>query len=214
MELPNLTYINELSGNDDSFKEKIIAIIKNELPEEIKNYPIYFSDSLTNIESVHAAIIKMKQAIPGIPIINIFDHSRLILGSDAAEAEEKKLFRLYSMCNTIKKMDCINIVLSQLNRKVEDYIAQTGRYRAPNEADLFGADAAGQFADTIAIMHNPSKYGTIGKEFYMDSEERTKIKTANKLWMEIVKNREGTLGRVVFNVNFAASSITNFSLNG
>jgi len=38
MELPNLTYINELSGNDDSFKEKIIAIIKNELPEEIKNY--------------------------------------------------------------------------------------------------------------------------------------------------------------------------------
>ena len=194
------------------YKDDSIKALLQTKAKEIEDYPIYFSSTSTNIESVQQALLKLKQANPTIPIINIFDHSRLIMGSDSSEAEEKKLFRLYSMCNVIKKMDCINIVLSQLNRKIEDYIAQTGKYRAPNEADLFGADAAGQFADTIAIMHNPSKYGNIGKDFYYDTEERTKIATKNKLWLEIVKNREGTLGRIVFNVNFATSSITNYSL--
>lgn len=38
MEQPNLNYINELSGDSIDFKEKIIGIIKKELPEEIAIY--------------------------------------------------------------------------------------------------------------------------------------------------------------------------------
>jgi len=38
MEQPNLNYINELSGDDEVFKQKMIAIVKTELPQEIESY--------------------------------------------------------------------------------------------------------------------------------------------------------------------------------
>ena len=44
MELPNLSYINTLSGGDDAFKNKLIAIIKTEFPDEKAAY-------LKNIEA-------------------------------------------------------------------------------------------------------------------------------------------------------------------
>ena len=44
MEQPNLSYINDLSGGDESFKEKLINIIRMEFPNERE---IYFK----NIES-------------------------------------------------------------------------------------------------------------------------------------------------------------------
>ena len=38
MEKPNLSYINALVGNDDAFRQKIIATIQAELPVEITEY--------------------------------------------------------------------------------------------------------------------------------------------------------------------------------
>ncbi|MXN92708.1 Hpt domain-containing protein [Flavobacterium sp. Sd200] len=38
MEQPNLNYINDLAGDDDAFRAKLIAVIKNELPAEIAEY--------------------------------------------------------------------------------------------------------------------------------------------------------------------------------
>ena len=38
MEQPNLNYIDQLCGEDDAFKKKMITIIKKELPLEIVAY--------------------------------------------------------------------------------------------------------------------------------------------------------------------------------
>lgn len=38
IEQPNLNYIKELSGNDISFEQKFIKIVKNEFPEEKMEY--------------------------------------------------------------------------------------------------------------------------------------------------------------------------------
>lgn len=38
MEQPNLNYIDELSGDNLEFKIKLIGILKNELPKEVKDY--------------------------------------------------------------------------------------------------------------------------------------------------------------------------------
>lgn len=38
METPNLNYINELSGDNEEFKIKIISILKRELPVEVQVY--------------------------------------------------------------------------------------------------------------------------------------------------------------------------------
>tara|TARA_R110002167_G_scaffold266029_6_gene472763 strand:+ start:5661 stop:5978 length:318 start_codon:yes stop_codon:yes gene_type:complete len=46
MEYPNLNYINELSGDDSSFKVAFIDILKREFPDEISEY-------MNNIKNEH-----------------------------------------------------------------------------------------------------------------------------------------------------------------
>ncbi|TWO32710.1 Hpt domain-containing protein [Seonamhaeicola sediminis] len=66
MEQPNLSYINELSGGDESFKNKLIAIIKKEFPEEkaiyIKNFEAH--NFKASAENVHK--LKHKISILGL----------------------------------------------------------------------------------------------------------------------------------------------------
>lgn len=66
MEHPNLSYINELSGGDEDFKNKLIAIIKKEFPEEKATYIKNFEakDFKASAENVHK--IKHKISILGL----------------------------------------------------------------------------------------------------------------------------------------------------
>ncbi len=66
MEAPNLSYINELSGGDESFKNKLIAIIKTEFPEEKEVYFKNFEakDFKASAENVHK--LKHKISILGL----------------------------------------------------------------------------------------------------------------------------------------------------
>ena len=66
MEVPNLSYINELSGGDESFKNKLIAIIKTEFPEEKEAYFKNFEakDFKATAENVHK--LKHKISILGL----------------------------------------------------------------------------------------------------------------------------------------------------
>ena len=67
MEKPNLNYIDEISQGDKTFKEKIISLLKKELPQEIsiykKNLEIgNFKEAALNVHK-----LKHKIAILGIP---------------------------------------------------------------------------------------------------------------------------------------------------
>jgi NADPH-dependent curcumin reductase CurA len=55
MEQPNTSYIDALSGGDASFKLKLISIIKEELPKEIKIYNknVGLKDFKEAAENVH-----------------------------------------------------------------------------------------------------------------------------------------------------------------
>jgi HPt (histidine-containing phosphotransfer) domain-containing protein len=66
MEQANLNYINELSGDNIDFKNKIIAILKRELPEEIAVYKERKSknDLVQMAQSVHK--LKHKISILGL----------------------------------------------------------------------------------------------------------------------------------------------------
>lgn len=61
MEQPNLNYINELSGNDESFKLKMILIVKSELPQEIKSYRLLFESQ--NFKATAEIVHKLKHKI-------------------------------------------------------------------------------------------------------------------------------------------------------
>lgn len=66
MEQPNLNYINELSGDNLDFKDKIIGILKKELPAEISVYAEEFKNAnfLLASQSVHK--LKHKISILGL----------------------------------------------------------------------------------------------------------------------------------------------------
>ena len=56
MEQPNLNYINEISGDDTEFKNKMIGILKKELPLEIELY----HEKLQANQWVEAALVVHK----------------------------------------------------------------------------------------------------------------------------------------------------------
>jgi HPt (histidine-containing phosphotransfer) domain-containing protein len=66
MEAPNFDYINELGAGDKVFINKLIAVIKEELPQEIELYNKNFNSSafIKAAESVHK--LKHKLGIMGM----------------------------------------------------------------------------------------------------------------------------------------------------
>ncbi|UQD55845.1 Hpt domain-containing protein [Flavobacterium sp. K5-23] len=61
MEQPNLNYINELSGDNFEFKNKLIGILKKELPIEIAIYAEQFKN--TNLILASQSVHKLKHKI-------------------------------------------------------------------------------------------------------------------------------------------------------
>ena len=61
MEQPNLNYINELSGDDAEFKQKMISIVKAELPQEIESYRSLYESK--NFKSTAELVHKLKHKI-------------------------------------------------------------------------------------------------------------------------------------------------------
>jgi HPt (histidine-containing phosphotransfer) domain-containing protein len=66
MEQPNLTYINDLSGDNLEFRTKLIGILKKELPEEIYSYSEQMANTIYSeaAQSVHK--LKHKISILGL----------------------------------------------------------------------------------------------------------------------------------------------------
>jgi HPt (histidine-containing phosphotransfer) domain-containing protein len=61
MEQPNLNYINDLSGDNQDFKFKIINLIKIELPQEIEIYNFHISKN--DFKSAASCVHKLKHKI-------------------------------------------------------------------------------------------------------------------------------------------------------
>jgi len=61
MQQPNLTYIDQICGDDDEFKKKMITIIKKELPLEILAY--HKSMEAHNYKNAAEHVHKLKHKI-------------------------------------------------------------------------------------------------------------------------------------------------------
>ncbi len=66
MEQPNLDYVNELAAGDEAFKNKLLAVVKEELPQEMQLYFENYNNSAfaKAAENVHK--LKHKLGILGI----------------------------------------------------------------------------------------------------------------------------------------------------
>ncbi|MDH3381659.1 MAG: Hpt domain-containing protein [Flavobacteriaceae bacterium] len=60
-EKPNLNYLKEISGGDLVFEQKLLEIVKKELPEEIKSYENYLNED--NFKQAAEIVHKIKHKI-------------------------------------------------------------------------------------------------------------------------------------------------------
>ena len=60
-EKPNLNYLKEISGGDLEFEEKLLIIVKKELPEEINTYKKFLNEN--NFKQAAELVHKIKHKI-------------------------------------------------------------------------------------------------------------------------------------------------------
>ena len=97
MEIPNLSYINELSGDDMEFKGTFINILKNEFPVEKLEYLDNIENNRTAAASQNVHKLKHKMNILGLEesyrVAVIFEEE-LRLGNNRLKDEFLKIMTI------------------------------------------------------------------------------------------------------------------------
>jgi len=173
----------------DLYKEKVS--VYNE-------YPIYFNNIPRNIEYIKRTNEEIAEYYPSTLVINVYDHSRLILSK--ADTELQKLNQISKGCMWMQaKMGVINILLSQLNRNIEQEHRARNQYQ-PLLTDLFGGDSIGQDAHVVMMLQRPfDLYGIT--DLYCDEEPE------GLLAVHVEKNRDGLLGMIPFEADLSTFTI-------
>jgi len=173
----------------DLYKEKVS--VYNE-------YPIYFNNIPRNIEYIKNTNVEMAESYPDTLVINVYDHSRLILSN--ADTELQKLNQISKGCMWMQaKMGVINVLLSQLNRNIEQEHRARNQYQ-PMLTDLFGGDSIGQDAHVVMMLQRPFDLYNI-TELYCDEEPE------GLLAVHVEKNRDGLLGMIPFEADLSTFTI-------
>jgi len=161
-------------------------------------YPIYFNNIPRNIEYIKKTNEEIAQFYPETLVINVYDHSRLILSK--ADTELQKLNQISKGCMWMQaKMGVINILLSQLNRNIEQEHRARNQYQ-PLLTDLFGGDSIGQDAHVVMMLQRPfDLYGIT--DLYCDEEPE------GLLAVHVEKNRDGLLGMIPFEADLSTFTI-------
>ena len=103
------------------------------------------------------------------------------------------------------KMQSITILLSQLNRNIEQEFRAKQQYQ-PLLTDLFGGDSIGQDAHVVMMFQRPyDLYGITEK--YCDEDP------VGLLACHIEKNRDGLLGMIPFQTDLSTFTINERSKN-
>jgi replicative DNA helicase len=173
----------------EAFKEEVL---------KYAHYPIYFNNIPRDMEFIKNANIEITNKKPDHTIVNIFDHSRLILSDQ--EHELQKLNEVSKGCMWMQaKLGVINVLLSQLNRNIEQEHRAKAQYQ-PLLTDLFGGDSIGQDAHVVMMLQRPHDlYGIT--DLYC-SEDPIKL-----LAIHIEKNRDGLLGMIPYETDMSTFTI-------
>jgi replicative DNA helicase len=172
--------------------------------QKYKKYPIYFCNIPQDVERIKLTNEYVFEKYPSKTIINLIDHSRLVLGSE--ELELQKLNTLSKGCMWMQsKMQSITILLSQLNRNIEQEFRAKQQYQ-PLLTDLFGGDSIGQDAHVVMMFQRPyDLYGITEK--YCDEDP------VGLMACHIEKNRDGLLGMIPFQTDLSTFTINERSKN-
>ena len=187
----------ELLSVDGKLSEDDYELYKEKVSKYTK-YPIHFNNIPRTIEYIKETNIDITNSDPNVRIINIFDHSRLVVGK--ADSELQRLNELSKGCMWMQaKMGVINVLLSQLNRNIEQEHRAKAQYQ-PLLTDLFGGDSIGQDAHVVMMLQRPY-------DLYGITETYCNEDPIGLLAVHVEKNRDGLLGMIPFEAEMATFTI-------
>lgn len=169
-------------------------------------YPIYFQNRPRSVQFMVEACEKFSKLNPHVLILNLIDHSRLVLGHEA-DKEMERLNKLSKGCMYMQSTigvesspKVINILLSQLNRAIEDKERAKDQYQ-PLLTDLFGGDSIGQDAHVVMMLQRPNDLYGITAQYCGEDPK-------GLLAVHIEKNRDGMLGMIPYDFDGSRFTIT------
>jgi replicative DNA helicase len=166
--------------------------------QKYKNYPIYFCSIPQDMNAVKKVNERIFNKHPQRTVVNLIDHSRLVLGRE--ETELQNLNVLSKGCMWMQaRMGSITILLSQLNRNIEQEHRAKNQYQ-PLLTDLFGGDSIGQDAHVVMMLQRP--YDLYGITDAYCGEDPIGL-----LAVHIEKNRDGLLGMIPFQTDLSTFTI-------
>ena len=166
--------------------------------QKYKDYPIYFNNVPRSMEYIMNTNEELFQQHPEYTVINIFDHSRLIRGSE--DTELKRLNTISKGCMWMQsKLGVVNILLSQLNRNIEQEHRAKNQYQ-PLLTDLFGGDSIGQDAHVVMILNRPYDLYGITESYCGENPQ-------GLLACHMEKNRDGLLGMIGYEADMSTFNI-------
>jgi len=166
--------------------------------EKYKDYPIYFCSIPQDMNVVKHTNERIFNKYPSKLVINLIDHSRLVLGKEDTELQNLNV--LSKGCMWMQaRMGSITILLSQLNRNIEQEHRAKNQYQ-PLLTDLFGGDSIGQDAHVVMMLQRP--YDLYGITDTYCGEDPVGL-----LAVHIEKNRDGLLGMIPFQTDLSTFTI-------
>jgi|TARA_A100001391_G_scaffold138520_1_gene96879 replicative DNA helicase len=178
---------------DEEFKDYANSV------QKFNKYPVFFNNIPRTMEYIKQTNEQVFMKSPNARVVNVFDHSRLIKGHNE-HTELQKLNEISKGCMWMQaKMDVINILLSQLNRNIEQEHRAKNQYQ-PLLTDLFGGDSIGQDAHVVMILNRPYDIYGITKTYCNEDP-------VGLLACHIEKNRDGLLGMIPYEADMSTFTI-------
>lgn len=189
--------VKEMLSANTPLEEDTYASLVN-AGNELRKIPMYFRDIPVNFKQWESKVEEVSTLFPNRTIVNIVDHTRLITSSNEKTEEEKITNLMLAGVRLKNKLECINIFLSQLNRKIEDGERSDVGTTGILPSYIFGADSVMQCATLVLALHRPEMY---------DLSRYKSLDTKNLLITQILKQREGSLCEIAMYHNLAINRI-------
>ncbi len=189
--------VSELLSVDNPINQQALFNM-NSLKQSLGQYKFYFCEQALTVFGIYTVALRVREANPNARITVLIDHSRLVR-NDREKAEIERIEQLsLMMVRATKELKIPFILLSQLNRNIED-IARAASLYVPVASDVFGSDAVYQASTHLIMLQRPEIYNL---PVYLDNTD-----AENLLAVHFVKNRNGDLGWIPFDANFAVNNL-------